>query len=227
MSRAPVRINRLGLRAHVVPFGTPLPPPPPPPPPPPSPDAWLIMGNPRPYFVAPANVPGGTTRLTFRGEFRLPALPPATSPNFAVFFTQESSGCDLSVDTDGGMSITVEDATGARVINGVQVRPAGFFQINTDYQIIFDVNHATQTATVTINGTAYVVNFSAPGTGVFQSNREVSLLAGTAGQTVLPIGTRVRNLSVDYNGTLHKSISNTASEANADSWKQGGAFTNA
>ena len=227
MSRAPVRINRVGLRTHVVPFGAPLPPPPPPPPPPPDPDAWLVTGDPRAYFVAPANVPGGTTRITFRGEFRLPALPPSTNPNFAFLFSQESNGCDLTVNTNGAMAVTIEDSAGARVINDVLVRPNGFFQINTDYAVVFDVNHSSQLATVTINGVDYVVAFSTPGTGSFQNTRELSFLAGTAGQSLLPVGTRARNLSVDYNGVRHKTISNIGSEANADAWRQGGSFTNA
>ena len=76
-------------------------------------------------------------------------------------------------------------------------------------------------------GSPTTASFGTAGTGSFQSNREVSFLASTSGGTPVPSGTKVRDLAVDYNGTLHKAISNNAATANADTWHLGGDFTNA
>lgn len=183
----------------------------------------LVMPSPVAYFVAPANVPTGTTRMTFRcNGLKVPAL-----STFALLFTQESNGCDFRIETNGDVRIAVEDTAGTRVYDAVLV--AGGINDNgtATHDIVFDVNHATQQVSVTINGTTTTGSFSTPGTGSFQNSREVSFLAGTAGANPLPTGTEFRDLSVDYNGTLHKAISNSAATANADAWKQGsGSFTN-
>lgn len=180
----------------------------------------LIVGNPQGYFVDPSNVPGSTTRLTFLMDINAPSI---TSGMF--LFTQSSTGCDLKVQSDGSMTATIEDSTGAKMMTNVTVAPAGSFVAAQFCEIEFDVNMATEQVTLTADGNATVTAFTSSGTGTFQTTRNVSFLAGTTGASPVPVGTEVRNLSVNYNGTLHKAISNAAATANADPWKQGGDFT--
>lgn len=163
-----------------------------------------------------------TTRITFRGEFYFTAPIAATT----FLFTQESTGCDLELLTNGATRVTVEDSAGTKLVNGLSANPAGSVALNAWAAFVFDVNMATQTAVVTLNGGAPVtLNFSTPGTGTFTNAREVSFLANTAGTSPLQNGARFRNLSVDFNGTLHKAISSEAALANADPWKRGGTVT--
>ena len=173
------------------------------------------------YFVNPSNVPGSTTRLTFRGKIYVPSLPGSV---YSIF-SQESNGCDLDIVSSGKLRVCVEDTAGTKVVNFVTLSSGPTLAINTWYEFIFDVNHATQIARVTINGTDYDTSFSTAGTGSFQSNREVSFLAQSVGGQVCPSGTQCYDLSVDYNGSLHKAISNDSTTANADSWQQGSDFT--
>lgn len=183
--------------------------------------AGLVVGG---YFVDPANVPASTSRITFRGTFFFVG----SVPNNVLLFTQESTGCDLNIQSTGRLTASVEDTTGAKMLSSVEVAPDGSITADTWHEIVFDVNHATEQAIITIDGgTPIVTAFTASGTGSFQSTREVSFLATTVGGSAVPNGTQVRDLSVDFNGTLHKAISNSASVANADAWKLGTDFTQA
>lgn len=173
------------------------------------------------YFVNPSNVPGSTTRLTFRGKFYLPSIPASAY----ALFAQESTGCDLDVVSTGKLRVTVEDSAGTKVVNVVTLTSGPTLAVDTWYDIVFDVNHSTQVARVTVDGVNYDTSFGTAGTGSFQSNREVSFLAQSVGGIACPSGTRAYDLSVDYNGTTHKTISNDAATANADSWQQGSDFT--
>lgn len=185
----------------------------------PSEIAGLTVGG---YFVDPSNVPALTTRITFRGDFFFVG----SVPNNVLLFTQESTGCDLLIQSTGRMTSSVEDTVGAKMLSSAEVAPAGSITADTWHEIVFDVNHATEQVIITIDGgTPIVTAFTASGTGSFQIVREVSFLATTVGGSAVPSGTRVRNLSVDFNGTLHKAISNNVATANADPWKLGSDFT--
>jgi len=174
------------------------------------------------YFQDPSNIPASTSRITFRGTFNLPSLS-ASSPGTALF-NSISTPMRLTVQADGAINARVEDSTGAALIDA-QVAPAGTFTVNTDHAIVFDGNLATNTVTVTVNGTNYS-NTLTTGTGVFPTSRAVQFLSGGAAPLV-PSGSIISNLSVDYNGTQRKAISNDAATANADAWHVGANFTQA
>lgn len=189
-----------------------------------TPPQYLIVGATPGYFVDPVNVPSGVSRITFRAKlyFTGDAL---TARNL---FTQESTGCDLQLDALAGNPVTcratVEDSTGAKMVNNTAVTGALMLRGQWN-EIEFDVDHVAAAARVTVNGTLYTVPFTASGTGTFQLGREVSLLANTAGVSPLPAGCRVADMSVDFDGVRHKTISNDAAVANADPWFRGGSFT--
>lgn len=185
------------------------------------PTTYLIQPSPVGYFVDPSNTPSGTTRLTYRSKFNFSSIVNGMRP-----FMQSSTGCDLIVASNGAINAIVEDSTGTAVLSSVELAPAGSVVPSVWYDMVFDVDHVAQTATLTLNGTTYQVPFTIPGTGAFQSNRQISLLASVSGGFALPAGTLVADLSVDRNGLLHKAISNDAATANADAWKLGGDFTN-
>jgi hypothetical protein len=184
----------------------------------------LVQGATAGYFVDPANVPSGTSRITFRGKIKLPSLP-ATAGVAPRLFTQESTGCDLWVGTTGGLFATVEDSGGVARLNGFVLAGAGTIDAGVEHDIIFDVDQAANEVRLTVDGVLTTTAFTTSGSGTFQSNREVSFLATTAGATPVPSGTEFRDLSVEFNGTLRKAIPNNAALANADAWHRGGDFT--
>lgn len=174
------------------------------------------------YFVNTSNVPSGTTRLRFTGKVYLPSLPGSA---YSIF-SQESNGCDLDILSSGLLRVCVEDSAGTKVVNFVTLSSGPTLAINTWHDLVFDVDHTAQTATVTVNGgTPIVTNFGTAGTGTFQSSREVSFLAQSVGGQACPSGTRAADLAVEKNGAAYKTISNNAATANADSWQQGTDFT--
>lgn len=181
----------------------------------------LVQGSPAGYFVDPLAVPSGTTRITFRGSFLFPASGWTTCRPF----TQESTGCDLIVNVAGSAAVTIEDGTGAAMLSSANIAPVGTIPTDEWVELVFDVDQVAETATLTVDGTDYDLPFIGSSNGVFQTVREVSLLAQTSGANAVPAGTRIADLSVDFNGTLHKAISNSAAVANADPWHTGGDFT--
>ncbi|OBV11211.1 hypothetical protein [Erythrobacter dokdonensis] len=183
------------------------------------PTAYLVRGATAGYFVDPANVPSGTSRITFRAQVWLPSLSGAPR-----LFTQESTGCDLWVGSSGQLVANIEDSTGTAMIFSANVAPDGTIVAETWHEIIFDVDQVAEEVRVTVDGVLTTTAFTAASSGTFQTSREVSFLAQTAGAFAVAAGTRVANLEVDFNGTLHKAISNDATTANADAWHRGGDF---
>ena len=186
-----------------------------------APAAFLLNPSPAAYFAAPANVPAGTSRLTFRGRFNFPTITNGMKP-----FTQSSTGCDLIILSNGSVTVTIEDGTGTAVLLNQVIAPPGTIIPDVWYDMQFDADHAAARATLTLNGTSFVMQFAAGGNGVFQSNRAVALLGTVTGANALPVGTRLADLSLDYNGIPFKSVSNNADIANADPWRKGGLLTN-
>lgn len=185
------------------------------------PTAWLVQGGTAAYFVDPSNVPTSTTRIRFSGRFYFPS----TVPGSVILFEQESTGCSLELLSTGLLRATVEDGVGATMLSNATVAPAGSITADTWHEIVFDVNHTTEQVVLTIDGTDTTIPFATSGNGVFQSNREVSFLGRSSGTGTLPSGVRTAELSVSFNGTLHKTISDDATVANADAWHRGGAAT--
>lgn len=189
-----------------------------------APSAWLVMPATIAHLGDTAALPASTTRLTWRGKFFFPA---GTISNGQALFSQVSNGCDL-VTFGNGFTVTVEDGTQATVYSsGLSVIHAGKLVADTWLDIVFDVNQAAATITLTINGDTVTIPFTTPGNGLFNTARRIGFLATQAGALRMVANTRSADLSVDRNGSLYKSISNTAATANGDAWKLGaGVFTN-
>jgi len=183
-----------------------------------APRRYLVQGASPARFVDPANVPPSTSRITFQGKFFFPE----SVPNTVKLFTQESTGCDLTLLSDGSLNVRVEDGTGTKRMTAVEVAVAGSITANTWHTIIFDVDQIAEEVILTIDGAAQSTAFTSSGNGVFQSGREVSFLATTGGGNALPPDTRIADLSVAFNGALHKAISNDSTLANSDNWHRGG-----
>lgn len=172
------------------------------------------------YLVDPSNVPAGTTRITFRGKLYFPAHVPQSAKPFSQF----AQGVELITRDDGSLQASVEDGTGAKMLNGATIAPAGTIAPDEWFNYEYDVDQVSRVAILTVNGAQYTLPFAATGNGLFQSNRTVAFLATSSGASSVPTGTRAADLSVDFNGVLHKAISNNAATANADPWKQGWDF---
>lgn len=182
-----------------------------------APTQYLTTGS-GSYFEDTANVPAGTTRLTYHGWFYFPVSVPS-----GILFAQVSQGCDLDVLANGRIRILkVEDGTGATMISSAY--PSFPILPDTFYEITFDVDQTEKTARVTVNGVTETIPFTATGNGLFQSTRAVTMLALTGGSNGLPAGVRVADLSVSFNGTLRKALSNDPAVVNADAWQRGGDF---
>lgn len=172
------------------------------------------------YFADTANVPAATTKIVFKGKIRFPSLPGAV----IKIFTQESFGFDLGMTNAGQLQATLKDGTNTILVNGINI-PSAVLSPNIWYDLVYEGDQAAGTIKLWIDGVLRSLNFT-PGNGVFLSNREVSFLATTAGASPVPTGTFAADLSVEFNGTLRKALSNTATTANADAWKLGtGSFT--
>jgi hypothetical protein len=175
------------------------------------------------YFVDPSNVPASTSRIAFFADLYFPTQP----ADNASIFAQESTGCDLMFNGTGGeLDIRIEDGSAGNpaLATGALTDVDGLTPNLTTgvwYRLEFDVNWATNLASLTVNGHVYTAPFSVASIGGFaQTGREVSIGARSDGSTRLPVSTRMANLSVNFNGSLHKAISNTVATANADSWKK-------
>ncbi|WP_162627548.1 hypothetical protein [Erythrobacter sp. KY5] len=184
------------------------------------PSEFLTQGDPIGYFQDPAGVPAGTSRITARGQFNVPF----DFVQGVKLFAQVSTGCDLTLQPDGSLKATIEDGAGAKTLTNFEVVPAGFFTPDTWHTVEFDVDQAAREVRVVLNGSVFTTAFAFSGNSVFQSTRAFLFAASANGNTPLPTGTRMANLSVDMDGARHKTIGNTANEANADPWKRAGNF---
>ncbi|MCB2128039.1 MAG: hypothetical protein KDE03_02900 [Rhodobacteraceae bacterium] len=176
-----------------------------------------------PYFVNPANVPAGTSAITFAARIRFSALPATTS----MLFSQSSTGFDVELNNSGGLRITIEDGTGAKMLQNY-VFNAGLVP-NVWYDLVCSANQATAVHRIMINGVlADTMAFTATGNGLFQSTRALSFLARNSGTPQFE--GEVEYLRVWHSATAtgaapagapFKQITGPASVANADSWKLG------
>jgi hypothetical protein len=188
---------------------------------PPPPSAYLVMGATAGRMRDPSNVPAGTNRITFRGKWYWPTGTLAINQKI---FSILSLGGDLETHLNNDFRIAVEDGTNAAVIPGSTY--AGFEGLaeNQWFDIVFDIDQVAQQVTLTINGAEYVIPFAIAGNGLFQTSRPVGFFAVSNGTNPVAAGVRGADLSVEFNGVLHKAISNDPAIANADAWKVGGDF---
>jgi hypothetical protein len=176
-----------------------------------------------PYFLNPANVPSGTSAITFSARFRFSVLPATTT----MLFSQSSTGFDVELNNSGGLRITIEDGTGAKMLQNY-VFNAGMVP-NVWYNLVCSANQVTAVHRIMINGV--LVNttpFAASGNGLFQSTRALSFLARNSGTPqfegeveYLRVWHSATTTGAEPAATPFKQITGPASVANADSWKLG------
>lgn len=176
-----------------------------------------------PFFLAPTNVPAGTTGITFAAKVRFASLP-ATS---TILFAQANIGFDVEVMNTGALRSNIKDGAGVKVINNHSAAAA--LQPNVWYDIVCAADHVSKVYWVTVNGTQIAAAaFTTAGNGVFQSTRAVSFLARNGG--TLQSSATVERLRVWYliaaggavpGAAPFKTIVGPAATANADAWKLG------
>lgn len=177
-----------------------------------------------PYFLDPANVPAGTTQITFSARFRLAALPPTGS---YILFAQSGGSFDVEVLNNGSLRVNIRDSAAVKVLNNALVSAGlggGIW-----YDLVCSADHAAQVCRVQLNGVLIAtLPFSVAGTGFFASNRAIGFLARN-NATLQYVGTAetlrawfAATGSGDAPATMpYKSIAGPASLANADPWKLG------
>lgn len=187
-----------------------------------APTQFLVQGATPGYFVDPVNPGVGLSRIT--ASFKI-NLPTTFTTGTCKPLAQVSTGCDLVFFPNGLVTAIVEDSTGAKMLNGALIAPIGTITKNQWHDIVFDVDQGAQRAVLTVDGANFVVPFTAAGSGLFQLLK-LSFLATSTGGTPVPAGTKVADMSLEFNGVMRKAISNMAASANADEWKLGtGSFT--
>ena len=185
------------------------------------PTEYLVQGATPGYFVDPSNTPSGTNNI----EYRMKLYHPTSVPNAQRMGAQASTGCDFFIQSNGSITATAEDGTGAKFATNLVVAPTGTIVADDWQDIVLECDATAEQFVVTVDGVTTTTPFTASGNGVFQNNRVLSLFATSTGVTPLPTGTRIADASIWLNGSLHKAISNTAATANADAWHAGGDFT--
>lgn len=180
-------------------------------------DDYLVQGATAGYFFDPANVPANSTRITFRGKLYWPQ---GTFSNGQRPFNINSTGCDLALLGNGTFQVTVEDSSFQKKLLAHTV-PGVTLEEDTWYTIVFDVDQIAETATVTVNGIVQSIAFTASSSGTFQTGQKIGLLGASSGAFTVKPGVRAADLSVEINGSPHKTISNSPNEANADPWHAG------
>lgn len=177
-----------------------------------------------PWFLDPANVPAGTTAITFAARFRLAALPPAGT---YILFAQAGGSFDVEILNNGSLRANIRDGAAAKVLtNGMVAAGLGG---GIWYDIVCSADQAAQVFRLRLNGALLAtLPFSPAGNGLFASNRAVSFLGRNNG-TLQYVG-EVETLRVWFSATAtgaepaappHKTIAGPAAVANADAWKMG------
>ncbi|SPH24105.1 hypothetical protein DEA8626_03154 [Defluviimonas aquaemixtae] len=176
-----------------------------------------------PYFLNPANVPAGTSAITYAAKVKFAALPGATS----ILFAQASTGFDVELTSFGHLRLTIEDGTGAKMLSAHVVSLG--LATGVWYEFVVSADQIAQVARVKINGTLVAtVPFTGTSNGVFQSSRALSFLARNNG--LLQFEGDVEYLRAWHSATQtgavpgtvpDKEILGPASVCNADAWKLG------
>ena len=176
-----------------------------------------------PYFLSPANVPAGTSAITFSAKIRLSALPGASM----ILFAQASTGFDVELMNNGNLRVTIEDGTGAKMLNGHVLSTT--LAAGVWYELVVSADQAAGVLRVVIDGALVAtVPFTGSSNGLFQSNRALSFLARNNGS--LQFEGSVEHLRAWHTATATgaapssvpaKEILGPAATANADTWKLG------
>lgn len=176
-----------------------------------------------PYFYDPANLPAGTSAITYAGRFRFASLP----GNSAILFAQASTGFDVELMNTGHLRLTIEDGTGAKMLSG-EIVTTGLVT-GVWHEIVVSADQLAQIARVNIEGvTVATLPFTASGNGQFQTVRRLSFLARNNG--TLQFEGEVEHLRAWFEVTAdgsqpvtppYKEITGPAALANADPWKLG------
>lgn len=176
-----------------------------------------------PYFLDPANVPAGTTAITWAAKFRTPVLPGASF----ILFAQVSTGFDVELMNSGSLRVTVEDGTGAKMLSAALIS-AGL-TANVWHDLVVSADQVAAVLRVRLNGALIAtLPFTATGNGVFQSTRALSLLGRNTGglQFVGDVEFAKVWLTATADGSApasapRKALTGPAALVNADPWKLG------
>ena len=177
-----------------------------------------------PCFLDPANVPAGTTAITFAARFRLPALPPSGS---YILFAQAGASFDVEIMNNGSIRVNIRDGAAVKVLSNALV-PAGLTG-GLWHDIVCSADQVAQVCRLRLNGALVAtLPFTTPGNGLFASNRAVSFLGRNTGtlQYVGDVETLRIWLSATPSGAEpvaapRKSVAGPAAVANTDPWKLG------
>jgi hypothetical protein len=191
--------------------------------------SFFTMGASGPYFVDPANVPASTTVIEYEFKFRIPTGVTLGANSFIA--TQESTGFDLRLSPSNGRQIDllkIEDGTGATMLGVTAMAtnlPLDTWLVGTAV-----ADQVAQTLVWALTGYAgATVAFTGSSNGVFQTGREISFLATTAGGSIVSEGVQFEYVRAYFTTsgvrTLRKEIAGDAAAVNADAWKQGGNAT--
>jgi len=176
-----------------------------------------------PWFTDTANIPSATSGMTFRAKIKDGFV----AANADFFVDAASTTWRVEMLANRKIRITAEDSTGAKMLlNGYT---AAILPTSGDFEFGASIDLAAQWCKIFIDG-AEVHNFTlAAGTGVFVTNRKVSLLASAAGGASQVNGS-FEYLKFWYSATADGSppagapdalIEGPAATANAHAWKQG------
>lgn len=184
-----------------------------------APDEFLISTG--GWFADTGNVGVEAETLRFKGKFRF------TASSAGALFALSGGRFLLDKTTAGKFRATVRDSDNTLLLNSVTFDVATVAD-GVWCEIDVTASFLTDTVTLTVDGgTPEAEALSDHGTGKFPSNRY--LLVGATintGTNALPAGTEIADLEIYVDGVLHKSISNTATTANADGWKLPASPTN-
>ncbi|MDJ0979374.1 MAG: hypothetical protein QNI87_12680 [Erythrobacter sp.] len=194
------------------------------------PTQWLVQGATTGWFADPDFIDPGTVRLVQEMKIFFPGAIPGGATRL---FSSRSTGSDIEMFPAGSLAATVEDDTGAKLLNRGVVAPNGTMVPDQWQTLRTEIDHANNRITRTVDGVSQDVPFDAASSGAFSTFEKFSFLArATDGQAPVATGTLIADMSLqlfDVDGNLlrSKTISNDASVANADAWHNGGDFTGA
>ncbi|SMX46496.1 hypothetical protein COL8621_03136 [Actibacterium lipolyticum] len=176
-----------------------------------------------PRFESPTNIPANTTAITIAGRVRVPAASISNDNLFA--FT--STTFDAQILSSGAVRMTLEDSTGAKMVQAQSTADGVFpFDQWVDFEIAADqVNGWLK---VRLNGVEVSEFTFTPGSGLFTTSRKARVLYQNSDSNQLIAD--VERVQIWYEATTDgsapttvpvKEISGDADTINADAWMVG------
>lgn len=176
-----------------------------------------------PWFTDTANIPAATSGMTFRAKIKDGFV----AANSDFFVDAASTTWRVEMLANKKIRLTAEDSTGAKMIlNGYTT---AILPVSGDFELGASIDLAAQWCKIFIDGVEVYTFALAAGTGVFVTNRKVSLLASAAGGASQVNGS-FEYLKFWYSATVDGSepagapdalIEGPAATANVHAWKQG------